>query len=41
MAALTMTPAVRQPFGTVDASRIRSVLNTKQSLKNRQNGMSF
>ncbi|KAL2010705.1 hypothetical protein VTN00DRAFT_6512 [Thermoascus crustaceus] len=37
MATLTMTPAVRKPFGTVDASRIRSMLKTNQSLKNQQN----
>jgi len=39
MAALTMTPAVRQPFGTLDASRIRSMLKAKKNLGNQQNGM--
>ncbi|KKK18404.1 hypothetical protein P175DRAFT_0501786 [Aspergillus ochraceoroseus IBT 24754] len=39
MAALMMTPAaVRQPFATLDASRMRSFVRAKLNLQNKQNG---
>ncbi|PYI12884.1 hypothetical protein BO99DRAFT_341048 [Aspergillus violaceofuscus CBS 115571] len=39
MAALTMTPtAVRQPFASLDAPRMRSLLRSKLNLKNKQDG---
>ncbi|RAL16810.1 uncharacterized protein BO97DRAFT_420202 [Aspergillus homomorphus CBS 101889] len=39
MAALAMTPtAVRQPFASLDAPRMRSLLRTKLNLKNKQDG---
>ncbi|PYH46273.1 uncharacterized protein BP01DRAFT_27219 [Aspergillus saccharolyticus JOP 1030-1] len=39
MAALTMTPtAVRQPFASLDAPRMRSLLRTKMNLKNKKDG---
>ncbi|KAJ9249220.1 hypothetical protein DTO207G8_6874 [Paecilomyces variotii] len=40
MATLTMSPAVRQPFASVDGPRIRSLLKTKMNLTNQQNGAS-
>ena len=40
MAALTMTPAtIRQPFASLDAPRMRSLLKNKMNLKNKQDGM--
>ncbi|KAI9933110.1 hypothetical protein MW887_007581 [Aspergillus wentii] len=42
MAALTMTPAtMRQPFASLDAPRMRSLLKTKLNVKNQQNGASI
>ncbi|PYH89359.1 hypothetical protein BO71DRAFT_280956, partial [Aspergillus ellipticus CBS 707.79] len=38
MAALTMTPTMRQPFANLDAPRMRSLLRTKMSMKNKQDG---
>ncbi|KAL1870629.1 hypothetical protein Plec18167_007393 [Paecilomyces lecythidis] len=40
MATLTMSPAVRQPFASVDGPRIRSLLKTKMNLANQQNAVS-
>ncbi|GIC90125.1 uncharacterized protein Aud_006557 [Aspergillus udagawae] len=41
MAALTMTPTtMRQPFASLDAPRMRSLLKTKMNIKNQQNGAS-
>ncbi|GFF25689.1 hypothetical protein IFM58399_01127 [Aspergillus lentulus] len=41
MAALTMTPTtMRQPFASLDAPRMRSLLKTKMNIKNQQNGPS-
>ncbi|KAL4967171.1 uncharacterized protein BDV14DRAFT_170143 [Aspergillus stella-maris] len=40
MAAITMTsPAVRQPFAPLDATRIRSLMRSKMNLQNKQNGL--
>lgn len=42
MAARTMTPTtMRQPFASLDAPRMRSLLKTKMNIKNQQNGMTF
>ncbi|PIG69225.1 hypothetical protein AARAC_008229 [Aspergillus arachidicola] len=38
MAALTMTPTVRQPFASLDTPRVRPLLKSKMNLKNQQNG---
>ncbi|KAF9891499.1 hypothetical protein FE257_003966 [Aspergillus nanangensis] len=38
MAALTMTPTMRQPFAPLDAPRMRSLLKTKMNLKNQHDG---
>ncbi|KAF7586691.1 hypothetical protein BBP40_008480 [Aspergillus hancockii] len=39
MAALTMTPTtMRQPFASLDAPRVRSLLKSKMNLRNQQNG---
>ncbi|KAE8154217.1 hypothetical protein BDV25DRAFT_148109 [Aspergillus avenaceus] len=39
MAALTMTPTtMRQPFASLDAPRVRSMLKSKMNVKNQQNG---
>ncbi|KAL4740589.1 hypothetical protein BDV11DRAFT_185185 [Aspergillus similis] len=39
MAALTMSPAsVRQPFASLDAPRMRSILRSKMNVLNKQNG---
>ncbi|KAF7136814.1 hypothetical protein CNMCM5793_006332 [Aspergillus hiratsukae] len=40
MAALTMTPptTMRQPFASLDAPRMRSLLKAKMNIKNQQNG---
>ncbi|RHZ70064.1 hypothetical protein CDV55_108434 [Aspergillus turcosus] len=42
MAALTMTPptTMRQPFASLDAPRMRSLLKAKLNIKNQQNGAS-
>ncbi|GIJ85255.1 hypothetical protein Asppvi_004111 [Aspergillus pseudoviridinutans] len=41
MAALTVTPTtMRQPFASLDAPRMRSLLKTKMNMKNQQNGAS-
>ncbi|KAE8354210.1 hypothetical protein BDV28DRAFT_131430 [Aspergillus coremiiformis] len=42
MAALTMTPtAIRQPFASLDAPRVRSLLKSKMNLRNQQNDVIF
>ncbi|PYI05994.1 hypothetical protein BO78DRAFT_128790 [Aspergillus sclerotiicarbonarius CBS 121057] len=39
MAALTMTPTtIRQPFASLDAPRMRSLLRNKMNMKNKQDG---
>ncbi|GLA38021.1 hypothetical protein AnigIFM63309_005017 [Aspergillus niger] len=39
MAALTMTPTtMRQPFASLDAPRMRSLLKTRMNMKNKQDG---
>ena len=41
MATLTMTSTpVRQPFASLDAPRVRSLLKTKMNVQNKQNGRS-
>ncbi|RHZ57230.1 uncharacterized protein CDV56_104415 [Aspergillus thermomutatus] len=42
MAAITMTPTtMRQPFASLDAPRMRSLLKTKMNIKNQQTGASI
>ncbi|KAL5355666.1 hypothetical protein BJX96DRAFT_170888 [Aspergillus floccosus] len=37
--ALTMTPTTRQPFASLDAPRMRSILRSKMNLKNQRDGL--
>ena len=39
MATLTMSAIPRQPFASLDSSRLRTLMKTKVNLQNRQNGM--